>query len=62
MPTANAGKLAAQGFDVRVIAGKLPLSAEERGPERATFLPAPAVDAGVAPAIDTASGGVSEVA
>ena len=57
MPTSMAGKLASQGFDVRVIAGKLPISAEHRNPDRATFLPAD--DASNTPTPGT---GVGEVA
>jgi GTP-binding protein HflX len=59
MPSSAAGKLASQGVDLRVIAGKLPIAAENRDPDRATFMPVPAApnDAG-----DEASGNVEEVA
>ena len=52
-----AGKLASQGFDVRVISGKLPISAEHRDPDRATFLPADDVSSTTTP-----EAGVGEVA
>lgn len=39
LPTAAAGKLATQGIDIRVIAGKLPIASEKRGPDRASYIP-----------------------
>jgi GTP-binding protein HflX len=39
MPSSAAGKLAGQGADIRVISGKIPIAAEKRGPDSATFLP-----------------------
>ncbi len=39
LPTAAAGKLAAQGTDLRVISGKLPIAAERKTPDRATYVP-----------------------
>ncbi|MFN7289679.1 MAG: GTPase HflX [Pirellula sp.] len=64
MPTSMAGKLASQGFDVRVIAGKLPISAEHRDPDRATFLPADDSTGGASPeaSTNTPEAGVGEVA
>jgi GTPase len=44
MPSRMAGKLAVQGADIRVISGKLPIAADKRGPETATFLPPLASD------------------
>lgn len=59
MPSSAAGKLASQGIDLRVIAGKLPIAAENRDPDRATFMPVPPASNDAA---DDASGNVEEVA
>jgi hypothetical protein len=39
MPSSVAGKLAAQGADIRVIKGKIPIAHEKQSPDSATFLP-----------------------
>jgi len=39
MPSRVAGKLAAQGADIRVIKGKIPIAHEKQSPDSATFLP-----------------------
>jgi GTP-binding protein HflX len=39
MPNRAAGKLVGQGVDVRVIAGKIPVAAESRNPDTATYMP-----------------------
>lgn len=59
MPSSAAGKLASQGIDLRVIAGKLPIAAENRDPDRATFMPVPPASNDAA---DEAAGNVEEVA
>jgi GTP-binding protein HflX len=59
MPSSAAGKLASQGIDLRVIAGKLPIAAENRDPDRATFMPVPPAPNDT---VDEASGDVEEVA
>jgi GTP-binding protein HflX len=38
MPRGAAGKLAAQGFDIRVLSGVIPIAAEKQNPDAATFL------------------------
>jgi GTP-binding protein HflX len=58
MPSSAAGKLASQGIDLRVIAGKLPIAAENRDPDRATFMPVTSSEA----AVDGTSGTIEEVA
>ncbi len=67
MPSSAAGKLAGTGADIRVLAGKIPISQQAAAPESATFLPTiPAgEDAGVVanPNSDSlAGGGATEVA
>jgi GTP-binding protein HflX len=59
MPSSAAGKLASQGVDLRVIAGKLPIASENRDPDRATFMPVPPVPNDT---VDGATGNVEEVA
>ncbi|MCE3016229.1 MAG: GTPase HflX [Pirellula sp.] len=59
MPSSAAGKLASQGIDLRVIAGKLPIAAENRDPDRATFMPVPPASNET---VDGAAGDVEEVA
>ena len=59
MPSSAAGKLASQGIDLRVIAGKLPIAAENRDPDRATFMPVPPASNET---VDGATGNVEEVA
>lgn len=63
LPNRAAGKLAGQGFDIRVIAGKLPVSSQKREPDTATYLPPLTQD--VAPnaqATNSTSGAIGDVA
>ncbi|MEQ1825514.1 MAG: GTPase HflX [Pirellula sp.] len=57
MPSRAAGRLVAQGADIRVIAGRIPIAAEKRGPDAATFLPPLPIDSIADPA--DASNGAS---
>jgi GTP-binding protein HflX len=58
MPKGAAGKLAGQGFEMRVLAGKLPEPSKRGLPDRATFLPASPEDGEDSPASATEDSGL----
>jgi GTPase len=62
LPASMGGKLASQGFDLRVISGTLPISAEERGPDRATFIPVPQLPQSESTSSTVDAPGVGDVA